>query len=77
MDPYILLPVSNVEDDKERIDSGGLSTGQNGMLMNPALPSSVVALPAFDVGNGVVMIVIAIVLGTITAAIAWIVSPVS
>ena len=74
LDPYTLLPVTSIEDDIKRIDPPGL---QNGMLMTPAPPNSVVALPTFDVGNGVVMVAIAIVLGAVAVTIAWIFSPVS
>ena len=76
MDPDTLLPVSIIEDNVERIDSPGLSMGSNATLMKQSLPDSVVALSTFDVGNGVVMIAIVMVLGTVAVAIAWIVFPV-
>jgi hypothetical protein len=77
LDPDTLFPLSSIEGDTERTDPSGKSMGSNAMLMKQSLPDSVVALSTFDVGNGVVMIAIAIVLGAVTVAIAWIVSPVS
>jgi ankyrin repeat protein len=77
LDPDTILPVSRIEDDKERTDPPSLSMGPNGVLMNPSLSNSAVALPTFDVGYGVVMIAIAIVLGFVTVAITWINSSVS
>lgn len=75
IDPDTLLPASNIGDDIAEIGSPRPSIGPNGVLMKPSLPDAVVALPTFDVGNGVVVIAITIVFGIVTVAVAWITSP--
>jgi hypothetical protein len=71
VDPDTLLSTSSIKGIVQRTRT------PDDMLTGPSSSNPGVALQMYeryDVGNGVVMIVIAIVLGTVAVAIAWIVS---
>lgn len=83
VDPETLLSTSSIEGIVQRIETPDTSIGRRvehavrDMLTGPSLSNPGIALQMYeryDVGNGVVMIVIAIVLGTVAVAVAWIVS---
>jgi hypothetical protein len=77
VDPDTLLSTSSIKGIVQRTRTPDTSIGHCDMLTGPSSSNPGVALQMYeryDVGNGVVMIVIAIVLGTVAVAIAWIVS---